>query len=132
MACSSGSTSGSPCPQGVAPPPTCFGSGTPNPGDACTFLRADAGLVAPTGLAFDVCGALYVSDSFNHCIRKISPGRDGVVGDGDPAEEIITTFAGTCTLSGASGDGGPQLQALVQRVPVRAAAVSPEGHRRSR
>jgi len=58
-------------------------------------------------------GALYVSDTFNHCIRKISPGRDGIVGDGDPAEEIITTLAGTCTTSGASGDGGPAAKALL-------------------
>jgi hypothetical protein len=58
-------------------------------------------------------GTLYVSDTFNHCIRKISPGRDGIVGDGDPAEEIITTLAGTCTTPGASGDGGPAAQALL-------------------
>jgi hypothetical protein len=58
-------------------------------------------------------GTLYVSDTFNHCIRKISPGRDGVVGDGDPAEEIITTLAGTCTTSGSSGDGGPVAKALL-------------------
>ena len=58
-------------------------------------------------------GTLYVSDTFNHCIRKISPGRDGVVGDGDPAEEIITTLAGTCTSDGFSGDGGPASMALL-------------------
>ena len=52
------------------------------------------------GLAMGSDGSLYIADTFNHCIRKIVPGSDGVIGEGDPAEEIITTVAGTCTVSG--------------------------------
>jgi sugar lactone lactonase YvrE len=54
------------------------------------------------GLAMGEDGSLYVADTFNHCIRKIVPGSDGVIGEGDPAEEIITTVAGTCTVGGSS------------------------------
>lgn len=54
------------------------------------------------GLAIGSDGSLYVADTFNHCIRKIAAGSDGVIGDGDPAEEVITTVAGTCTVNGSS------------------------------
>jgi trimeric autotransporter adhesin len=60
------------------------------------------------GLAMDGEGNLYIADTFNHCVRKVIPGPDGVIGKGDPAEELITTFAGMCgeTQNGFSGDGG--------------------------
>jgi trimeric autotransporter adhesin len=60
------------------------------------------------GLAMDVQGNLYIADTFNHCIRKVIPGPDGIIGEGDPAKELITTFAGKCgeTLNGFSGDDG--------------------------
>ena len=64
-------------------------------------------------MVFGPDGTLYVSDSFNHCIRKISPGSDGIIGDGNPGEEIISTVAGQCTTSGSSGDGGPAAKALL-------------------
>jgi sugar lactone lactonase YvrE len=64
-------------------------------------------------LAIGSDGTLYVSDTFNHCVRQISPGSDGVVGDGDPAEEIITTLAGQCTTPGFAGDGGAAAAALL-------------------
>lgn len=54
------------------------------------------------GLAIDDSGNLYVADTFNHCIRKIVPGADGLIGEGDFSEEIITTAAGTCETSGTS------------------------------
>ena len=60
-------------------------------------------------------GALYLADTANHCVRKVTPGSDGVVGDGDAAEEIISTVAGQCTLAGLSGDGGPATGALLNR-----------------
>ncbi len=41
----------------------------------------------PLDVAVDAEGALYLADSGNHCIRRISPTR-------------VSTFAGTCTLSG--------------------------------
>ena len=59
------------------------------------------------GLAMDGVGNLYVADTFNHCIRKVSPGTDRIIGDGESNEEIITTVAGRCTVSGYEGDGGP-------------------------
>jgi hypothetical protein len=64
-------------------------------------------------LALGHDGTLYVSDTFNHCVRQISPGSDGVVGDGDPMQEIITTLAGQCTTSGFAGDGGAATAALL-------------------
>ena len=60
------------------------------------------------GLAMDGEGNLYIADTFNHCIRKVVPGADGLIGEGDPAEEIITTLAGTC----GKGDGGFSKTAL--------------------
>jgi uncharacterized protein (TIGR03437 family) len=47
----------------------------------------------PEGLAVDGAGNVYVADTFNHVIRKVSNG-------------IITTFAGTGGVAGFSGDGG--------------------------
>lgn len=54
----------------------------------------------PQSLALDPSGNLFVADSGNHVIRKISP--DG----------IITTVAGT-GVPGRSGDGGPATQAAL-------------------
>lgn len=67
------------------------------------------------GIALDEGGALYVADSFNHCIRRIAPGSDGLIGVGDPAEEVIEAVAGTCGQSGYDGDGGPATQALLHQ-----------------
>ncbi len=61
-------------------------------------LATDARLASPSGLALDSRGNLYIADSRNNRIRKVS--TDGV----------ITTIAGTDT-AGFSGDGGPALSA---------------------
>lgn len=58
-----------------------------------------AQLDSPTGLAVDGSGNLYVSDTHNQRIRRVSSG-------------IITTIAGT-GVAGFSGDGGPALQAIL-------------------
>jgi hypothetical protein len=49
-------------------------------------------LDTPTGVAVDSGGNLYIADSHNHCIRRVSAG-------------IITTITGT-GKPGFSGDGG--------------------------
>ncbi len=63
------------------------------------------------GLALDAAGNLYVADTSNHCVRKISHGGDGVI-SGD-VTETITTVAGTCgqTGNGYSGNGGSAVSA---------------------
>jgi len=53
------------------------------------------------GVAVDQEGNLYISDSFNSCIRKVSAGTG-----------IITTIAGT-GIEGYSGDGGPANDAQI-------------------
>jgi sugar lactone lactonase YvrE len=58
----------------------------------------EAQLNVPRGLAVDGNGNLYISDSANNRVRRISP--DG----------LITTIAGT-GAAGFSGDGGPATQA---------------------
>jgi hypothetical protein len=60
----------------------------------------------PTDGAMDVAGNMYITDQYNHCVRKID------------AAGIITTFAGVGgrTLSGSgsySGDGGPATAAYL-------------------
>jgi DNA-binding beta-propeller fold protein YncE len=53
----------------------------------------DARLNGPVGLEVDGAGCLYVSDAFNHRVRRVTP------------EGVITTIAGTGE-PGFSGDGG--------------------------
>lgn len=59
---------------------------------------AQAQLASPHHLAVDSAGNVYIADTYNHRIRRVSP--DGV----------ITTIAGT-GKSGYSGDGGPAVEA---------------------
>ncbi len=72
------------------------GSGTGDNGPA-----TNAGLNRPTGVEFDSAGDLYIADTDNHRIRKVT------VSTG-----IITTFAGTGTAS-YSGDNGPATSATL-------------------
>jgi hypothetical protein len=51
-----------------------------------------------SGLALDQSGNLYLADTGNHCVRRVSP------------KGIITTIAGT-GKAGFSGDGGPAANA---------------------
>jgi len=60
-----------------------------------------AQLYRPTDIAIDATGNMYISDEFNHCIRKID-----TLG-------IISTFAGTGGVAGYSGDGGAATAAQI-------------------
>jgi trimeric autotransporter adhesin len=61
-----------------------------------------AKLSFPSAVAFDGSGSLYISDSFNHKVRRVSPAG------------IITTVAGKGTLA-CSGDGGQATSAEIAR-----------------
>ncbi len=75
-------------------------------------------------IAFDAAGNLFIADTQNHVVRKVVPGSDGILGDGDPSEEIITTVAGNGT-AGSSGDGGPATAATLSG--PRDVAFAPDG-----
>lgn len=75
---------------------TVVGNGIPQfSGDGGTPIHAS--LNNPQGMAFDSLGNMYIADTFNNRIRKVSG-------------NVITTIAGTGT-AGFSGDGGPATNA---------------------
>jgi sugar lactone lactonase YvrE len=55
----------------------------------------------PDGVAIDGQGNVYIADSQNHRVRKVSPGGK------------VTTFAGTGACGSLPGDGGPATSATV-------------------
>jgi uncharacterized protein (TIGR03437 family) len=63
---------------------------------------AQAQLSEPSGVAVDAAGNVYIADTNNFCIRKVSNG-------------IITTFAGTpgVQFGSSNGDGGPATKAIM-------------------
>lgn len=61
-------------------------------GDGSAAVQAQ--LASPHHVAVDPTGAIYIADTYNHRIRRVSP------------EGVITTVAGTGT-AGFSGDDGP-------------------------
>jgi uncharacterized protein (TIGR03437 family) len=73
----------------------------------------DASLNEPSGIALDSNGYLYICDTINGRIRKLSPGG------------IITTIAGLGS-PGYFGDGGPATQALL--FFPRGIVVDPSGN----
>lgn len=89
-------------------------AGTGDPGATGDNSAATgAKLNAPSGLAFDTAGNLYISDTGNHKIRKVAAGTG-----------IITTYAGS--TFGYAGDGGPAT--LAKLYSPRGVAVDPEGN----
>lgn len=83
----------------------------------CPYDEAGGSDNPPPGgaLALDPDGNLYVADTYNHCIRRIQAGDDGLVGAGNAAQELIETFAGTCGMPGFDSDPGPD--ELLLRTP---------------
>ena len=65
-------------------------------GDGGSAVNASLGY--PAGVAVDASGTLYISDSANNRIRRVSPSG------------TITTYAGT-GVAGTTGDGGPAANA---------------------
>jgi uncharacterized protein (TIGR03437 family) len=75
-----------------------FAGGGPSLGDNAPATNAQ--LSAPWGLALDLAGNLYIADTLNNRIRKVSNG-------------VITTVAGNGT-PGFSGDDGPATSAQLR------------------
>ncbi len=63
-------------------------AGAPGQRGAVNDTGTNARFAFPNGVAVDISGNVYVADSFNHCIRKITP------------------FGGVSTLAGSFGIGG--------------------------
>jgi sugar lactone lactonase YvrE len=62
---------------------------------------AAAKMTQPSGVAVDTAGNLYIADTGNNCVRKVTTGG------------VISTIAGSGTTAGFSGDGGPAKSALL-------------------
>jgi sugar lactone lactonase YvrE len=68
-------------------------AGTPSNGGYADGTGAAAQFGSPNGIAVDGSGNVYVADSYNDAIRKITPGG------------VVTTFAGIPGRTGGSADG---------------------------
>jgi len=75
-----------------------YGAGDAGDGGSATH----ATLNNPVDVAVDASGNIYIADQNNNTIRKVSGG-------------IITTIAGTPTVAGYSGDGGPATAAQLDK-----------------
>jgi sugar lactone lactonase YvrE len=83
---------------------TLAGSGSPGyTGDGLASTSPGVSVNAPWGVALDSLGNVYIADTGNNVVRKITA-----------ATGIITTVAGT-GLSGSSGDGGPATAATLNQ-----------------
>jgi sugar lactone lactonase YvrE len=70
-------------------------------GDGGPAIEAE--LQTPSDVAVADDGTIYIADTDNSCVRRVSP--DG----------MIDTFAGVCGQRGYEGDGGPADEALFDR-----------------
>ena len=84
-------------------------AGTAGSSGSADGIGAAARFYYPQALALDASGNLYVADTYNHTIRKITPGR------------VVTTLAGTAGSAGsADGQGAAARFASPQGVAVDA------------
>ncbi|MEK6684560.1 MAG: hypothetical protein AABY46_07865 [Nitrospirota bacterium] len=92
---------------------TVIGDGTGTAGYVGEGVPASTALLyGPRDIKVAPDGTIYIADTENNCIRKVSPGADGVVTGAD--DEIITTVAGRCGPDRAfAGDGGPAANAAL-------------------
>lgn len=92
---------------------TVVGTGQPGySGDGGPAVKAQ--LNQPFDVIFDPAGNLYLSDTANHCVRKV-----------DAASHVITTIAGN-GQKGFSGDDGPATRAQLDE--PYGLALDPEGN----
>ena len=63
-------------------------------------LATSAEISEPLAVAVDKSGNLFIADFDNYCIRKVAASTG-----------IINTVAGTCSVNGFAGDGGPATSA---------------------
>jgi uncharacterized protein (TIGR03437 family) len=82
-------------------------SGYSGDGGAATQARFNS----PGAVTIDASGSVFVVDSGNHCVRKIS--------------NVVSTVAGICTQAGFSGDTGPATAAKLSG--PSGVAVAPDG-----
>lgn len=78
-------------------------AGTGSPGNGADGVATACALNTPADVAVDQAGNVYIADTMNSCVRKVTP-------DGQ-----ITTAAGTCGTRGFKGDGGPVGKSLLDR-----------------
>jgi sugar lactone lactonase YvrE len=66
-----------------------------------------AGMFAnPSDVAIDAAGNLYIADTSNHTVRKVTPPLQSNPGIAPPALGIVTTLAGQAGVSGSSDGSG--------------------------
>ena len=72
-------------------------------GNGASGPATQSPLNTPSDVAVDAQGNVYIADTMNHCVRRISP-------DGQ-----LSTIAGICGTRGFSGDGALAVDALLDR-----------------
>ncbi len=87
------------------------GAGYAGDGGPATSAQLDR----PDGVAVDSSGNIYIADTLNYVIRKVTASTG-----------VISTIAGTGTVKGYTGDGGPAVSAKLN-LPVDL-AVDPSGN----